>query len=71
MGHIYSRAKNVCVWLGEEDHNSQLAFRHIGLVLDLRNFDGFVREEYADSWGALSDLMKREWFSRQVLSNST
>lgn len=65
MGQIYSRASNVCVWLGEEDKTSPLAFQHIDLVLDLQNFENTVSEEYAEAWAALAHLMKRDWFSRR------
>ncbi|KAJ9611434.1 hypothetical protein H2200_004618 [Cladophialophora chaetospira] len=65
MGQIYSRASNLCIWLGEENSTSRLAFEHINLVLNLQNFEQTVHEKYADAWAALSDLMKREWFSRR------
>jgi hypothetical protein len=65
MGQIYSRASNVCIWLGKEDQTSSLAFKHINLVLKLQIFEQTVHEEYAEAWAALSDLMKRDWFSRR------
>ena len=65
MDHIYSRAANVCVWLGEADHRSATAFRHIEEVLKLQHFEQTVREDKAKAWASLAELMKRDWFSRR------
>ncbi|KAI9855748.1 MAG: hypothetical protein M1813_009638 [Trichoglossum hirsutum] len=67
MSTIYGEAKSVCVWLGEGDNSSRMAFRFIkDEVLQLQNFDELCESERASSkWGALLDLMQRPWFSRR------
>ncbi|KPI45306.1 uncharacterized protein AB675_2618 [Cyphellophora attinorum] len=65
MDQIYKWAENVCVWLGDADETSDLAFKHIDNVLHLQDFDQTVTPGNTDAWAALSKLMKREWFSRR------
>jgi hypothetical protein len=60
MDQIYMRAENVCVWLGDADETSELAFQHINNVLHLKDFDQTVTPGNTDAWAALSKLMKRE-----------
>ena len=56
-----------CVWLGEGDASSAMAFRFIQKeVLQLQNFDELCdSKEASKKWGALLDLMQRQWFSRR------
>jgi hypothetical protein len=60
MDQIYKWAENVCVWLGDADETSDLAFKHIDNVLHLQDFDQTVTPGNTDAWAALSKLMKRE-----------
>jgi hypothetical protein len=66
MAKIYSKAKNVCVWLGEPAENTPLGLNLARTIRYLRNYNTFV-EKHTDlaSWEALVDLMKREWFGRR------
>ena len=56
-----------CVWLGEGDATSAMAFKFIQKeVLQLQNFDELCdSKEASKKWGALLDLMQRQWFSRR------
>jgi hypothetical protein len=56
-----------CVWLGEGDATSAMAFKFIQKeVLQLQNFDELCdSKEASKKWGALLDLMQRRWFSRR------
>ncbi|KAI9787650.1 MAG: hypothetical protein M1839_000181 [Geoglossum umbratile] len=67
MSVIYGEAESVCIWLGEGDKSSWMAFKFIrDEVLQLQNFDELCESERASSkWGALLDLMQRPWFSRR------
>lgn len=65
MGKIYGEAKNVCIWLGEKADTSGPALGHIERVLDLRLLDRLVSENHTADWAALSELMRRDWFSRR------
>ena len=65
MGKIYSEAKNVCIWLGETTETSSAALGHIERVLDLKLLDRLVSENHTADWAALSELMRRDWFSRR------
>ena len=65
MGRTYSQATNVCVWLGPESETSPLAFAQIRRILDLQTFDRLVDEQDTRDWAALSELMRRPWFSRR------
>src|SRR2546423_15362463 len=67
MAAIYSQAKNVCVWLGEEKDESGAALKFIkDRILDLGSFDELVDDEKTPpEWAALSALMARPWFSRR------
>lgn len=65
MGQIYSRAKNVCVWLGDPSPDSKLAFTLIESILQLSDLEHLINDKYTDDWAALSSLMKRQWFSRR------
>jgi Heterokaryon incompatibility protein (HET) len=66
MAGIYTRAFNVCIWLGEEYQSSDLAVSFIKRILNLDDFDRLVRDENSDKeWAALFDLMRRPWFTRR------
>ena len=66
MGGIYSGASEVCVWLGDAGDYSDLALSFVSRVVNLDDFDRLVADPRTPhEWTALSDLMKREWFSRR------
>jgi hypothetical protein len=67
MSRIYTRADNVCIWLGEQDDESEVAFKFIKEELThLKDFDSISsNKEYSYKWQALMVLMQREWFSRR------
>ncbi|MCJ1451337.1 hypothetical protein MMC28_001673 [Mycoblastus sanguinarius] len=66
MAKVYSRATNVCVWLGESSKDSDLALNFISRIVNLDDFDRLVVDRRTpEEWAALSSLMKREWFSRR------
>ena len=66
MDGVYKGASEVCVWLGEEGDHSDLALSFISRVVILDDFDRLVADRRTPhEWTALSDLMKREWFSRR------
>ncbi|KAL9068846.1 MAG: hypothetical protein Q9161_005933 [Pseudevernia consocians] len=66
MARIYNQATHVCVWLGGSTENSELAINFISRVVNLDDFDRLVADPRTpNEWAALSDLMKREWFSRR------
>ncbi|KAJ4300998.1 hypothetical protein N0V90_003087 [Kalmusia sp. IMI 367209] len=67
MSEIYGGAKSVCVWLGEGDADSKIAFEFIqNEVIKLEDFDKLCEGlEAAPKWNAMFSLMKRPWFSRR------
>lgn len=66
MAEVYSEATRVCVWLGPESEDSDLALSFISRVINLDDFDRLaVDPTISKEWGALSSLMKRKWFSRR------
>ncbi|KAJ9648372.1 hypothetical protein H2199_001226 [Coniosporium tulheliwenetii] len=67
MAKIYSEAKNVRVWLGEEKESSASAMNFIrDKVVKLGGFDRLVnKEDVPEEWGSLVALMNRDWFSRR------
>ncbi|KAF2787459.1 HET-domain-containing protein [Melanomma pulvis-pyrius CBS 109.77] len=67
MSLVYTRADEVCVWLGEDDDDSTRAIKFIeNEVSKLKNFDALCKDkEHAADWGALLVLMQRDWFSRR------
>ena len=66
MAEIYSEATHVCVWLGPESSDSEMALRFISRIVNLDDFDRLVVDPSTPKeWGALSSLMKRKWFSRR------
>ena len=66
MDGVYGGASEVCVWLGDAGDYSDLALSFISRVVILDDFDRLVTDSRTPhEWTALSDLMKREWFSRR------
>jgi len=67
MSRIYTRAKQVCIWLGEDSDESKTAIDFINQeIMELKNFDTICSDRrYTDKWRALMMLMQREWFSRR------
>jgi hypothetical protein len=67
MSRIYTRAENVCIWLGEQDNDSEIAFKFIqDEITHLKDFDSISsNKDYNNKWQALMKLMQREWFSRR------
>lgn len=67
MSRVYTRAKQVCIWLGDGDDSSKLAIDFIRRdIMELRNFDALSNDRrYNDKWKALMMLMQRKWFSRR------
>ncbi|KAI2471516.1 heterokaryon incompatibility protein-domain-containing protein [Annulohypoxylon bovei var. microspora] len=67
MSRIYTRAKQVCIWLGESNDDSKAAIKFIKEeVMELKNFDSICSDKkYAPKWQALMILMQRPWFSRR------
>jgi hypothetical protein len=67
MSLVYTRASQVCVWLGEDDATSQKAFKFISdEISHLKDFDQLCNDqENAEKWRAFLGLMQREWFSRR------
>jgi hypothetical protein len=67
MSRIYTRAENVCIWLGEQDDQSEVAFKFIEEeITHLKDFDSISSDkDYSSKWHSLMELMQREWFSRR------
>lgn len=67
MSEIYGGAKSVCVWLGEGDEDSKMAFDFIrNEIIQLEDFDKLCESPgSAPKWNAMFNLMKRPWFSRR------
>lgn len=67
MSLVYTRALQVCVWLGEDDENSQKAFKFIREdISHLKDFDRLCNDQrHAPKWRAFVGLMQRDWFSRR------
>jgi hypothetical protein len=67
MSRIYTRAQQVCIWLGEADTDSEIAIKFIKDEMEeLKNFDVISsNEKYSGKWQALMSLMQRDWFFRR------
>ena len=66
MAEIYSKARDVLIWLGKEYNASNTAMEFIPKILDLEQSHALIsKESNRKQWTALADLMKREWFSRR------
>lgn len=66
MFFIYSKAFNVCIWLGEAADNSTFAVDFVrNQVNDLGRWTKSTEEHNKENWAALAALMDRPWFSRR------
>ena len=67
MSRVYTRAQQVCIWLGEADTDSDIAIEFIKEEMEeLKNFDVISsNEKYSRKWQALMSLMQRDWFFRR------
>ena len=66
MAEIYSKARDVLIWLGKAYNASSTAMDFIPRILNLEESDALIsKEANRKQWTALADLMKREWFSRR------
>ncbi|KAI0099905.1 heterokaryon incompatibility protein-domain-containing protein [Nemania sp. FL0031] len=67
MSRVYTRAKEVCIWLGEDTDQSKTAIDFIHQeIMELKNFDTICSDKrYTEKWQALMMLMQRDWFSRR------
>lgn len=67
MSRVYTRARKVCIWLGEADADSETAIRFIkDEMRELKHFDTITTDEqYSRKWQALMSLMQRDWFFRR------
>lgn len=67
MSLVYTGARQVCVWIGEDDEESTMAIRFIREEINaLKNFDRLCTDkQHAKKWQALLVLMQRAWFSRR------
>jgi hypothetical protein len=74
MPQIYSKAANVCIWLGDgkldglEDRSSDFdaAMEFCEDILDPENHERYSKDPAkAKSWSNLIDLMRCSWFSRR------
>ena len=66
MGDIFSRAVNVCIWLGEAANRSDEAMDFVEQVSHLGKLDRLIKDSSsARKWQALAVLMRRSWFSRR------
>ena len=67
MGQIYGNANNVCIWLGEQFDNSELAMRFVQNKVSTLGVSGEITstKEFFQEWKALAALMSRPWFQRR------
>ena len=66
MWEIYNGAFNVCVWLGAHEDESERAMDFIKEIVELDNLEQLVQDtDTSEKWAALSNLMRRPWFSRR------
>ncbi|KAM3084826.1 hypothetical protein ACMFMG_003275 [Clarireedia jacksonii] len=72
MQHIYRRANQVVIWLGEQSSDSELALDFIKLLdrLTQRNCDAnevrslVENDRFSAQWTALTNFLSRKWWSR-------
>lgn len=74
MKHIYNKASNVCVWLGDgkmegkadrtKDFHAALDFSR--KIIQLKELEGFLQDtQTTKSWSNFLDLIRCSWFSRR------
>ena len=77
MFEIYGYAQNVCIWLGDHEHNSELAMKFIReRVCDLGAFALVIEDESTkEEWKAFAAVMvsyrsKIPFRSQETFANS-
>jgi len=66
MHEIYSEAKEVFVWLGEGNNETQKTFRLLRSILNLQELDKLIKDKSKyEQWMLIVKLMKQRWFSRR------
>ena len=66
MADIYKEAAQVRVWLGNENDESQKAFKFIRHILSMELFDRLVEDTVtAPEWDAFRSLLQMSWFKRR------
>jgi Heterokaryon incompatibility protein (HET) len=66
MSRIYSEAKNVCVWLGNEKPETAKAFKLMEEIRKWRQFSKVVEDiTTCDQWEAFVKLISASWFRRR------
>lgn len=69
MADVYENADRVCVWLGDDENDGELALDFINKkITNLDNFDHIERgrsEKAKKKWEALTALLTRNWFERR------
>ncbi|KAF2444101.1 HET-domain-containing protein [Karstenula rhodostoma CBS 690.94] len=67
MSLVYTGAKEICVWLGEDGDDSSQAIQFVkDEISQLKDFDKLcIDKQHAPKWKALLVLMQRPWFSRR------
>jgi protein AFG1 len=66
MSQVFALAQNVCIWLGPQADNSDVAMEFIPQIIELSVADEYVKDaSKREQWLALAQLMGREWFSRR------
>ena len=66
MDQIYAKATNVCVFLGKGANESDCVPPFVKKIINLEELDDLVsNQDTVKKSGALSALMRREWFSRR------
>ena len=66
MANIMESAKHVCIWLGEEDEDSHLAFSPYHRVLEFHDIQRLISDDLMLRQSiALSGLAQRRWFHRR------
>ena len=65
MAEIYSRAKDVLMWLGKEYKQSNVAMEFIPQLKQYEQSEALLSQTTRTQWTAFADLIKREYFSRR------
>jgi hypothetical protein len=66
MHEIYSEAKEVIVWLGKGNNETQKTFRLLRSILDLEKLDKLIEDKSKhEQWMLIVKLMKLPWFTRR------
>jgi hypothetical protein len=64
---IFTSASRVCIWLGDDDESSSVAFQFINKeIMQHGNLESTMSDQSnASKWLALQSLMQRPWFTRR------